>query len=189
MADITITEGVYRLPADANTGRLWGQVRRQQYTNQGFPAATTTPFSGNTPVGILVYDSKLDYSANATATPAGELDLSDLSGLTLVIANNASGQTLDSLTVKDYDQLPTSGLDIPGQSYTSAINVATGTSVDLSSLDLASGSAVRLWIPIQNGSLRQFYVNPTYGAAVTVGTGSLEIIVIPTFGEVALKGA
>lgn len=189
MANVTLTEGVKSLPTDSATGRLWGAVRRQQYTNQGFSAATTTPFSGNTPAGILVYDAKLSYASSASATPAAELDLSDLSGLTLIVANNGSGQTLSGITIKDYDLLPTSGLTVPGQSYTTATNVATGASVTLDSLSLANNTAIRLWMPITDGSLRQFYVEPTYAAAVTVGTGSLEVMAIPTFGEVALKGS
>lgn len=190
MGGVALTEGVKAVPQDVNTGRLWGRIRRQQYGNYEFPAATTTPFSANTPAGVLAWDAKLAYSPNPTPTPAGELDLEgELSGIQLVIANNASGQVLSGITLSDYDKLPTSGLVVPGQGYTTATNVATGASVTLAALNLASGSAVRLFIPINNGSLRQLIVNPTYAAAVTIGTGSLEIMTIPTVDQMSIKGS
>lgn len=190
MADNTAPQGVTKIPTDSDTGRLWagGRTRRATTTNFAFPASTTTPYSGNTPAGVKVYDAALSYVATAGATGYGEFDMSDATGFEVVISNNASTQTLSGITLKDYDTLP-SGVTVPGQSYKTATNVATGASVTLSSLSLANNTAVRLWVPVSQSIGRQLYVNPTYGAAVTAGTGSLEVRVTPTFGQVGLNGS
>lgn len=188
MAVTRAPQGVQAIPADANTGRFWagGRTRRIVTESYAFPAATTTPFSGNAPAGVIVYDQALAWNANPAGTAYGETDASDATGLEIIVSNADSGQTLSGITLQDYDTLP-SGVTVPGQSYTTATNVATGASVTLASLALASGDAVRLWIPVQS-TARMFVLNPTYAAAVTVGTGSLEIRVTPTYGQVSLTG-
>ena len=187
MADVLIGQGLSALPGTGQGQVFWGQVRRAQYTLRGFTASTTTPFSGNTPAGILVYDSALAYAGTSGNTPGAEFDMDHVDGLQFIVSNDGSGQTLSGITLTDWDTLP-SGVAVPGQSYTTATNVATGASVTLSSLSLATGQAVRLWVPIVAGSLRQWYVNPTYAAAVTSGTGGLEVRTIPTYGSVRLTG-
>lgn len=182
-------EGVSAIPNDSNSARFWGAIRRQLQRNFSFPASTTTPFSGNSPAGVLIWDAKMAYNGSASATPTGELELDDIRGLTVIIANNASGQTLSGVTLEDYDKLPTSGLLVPNQSYTMATNAHDGSSATLSSLSLANNAAIRLYIPLTNGSLRQLYLNPTYAAAVTSGTGSLEVMVIPDFMGVQQFGS
>lgn len=188
MADVLIGQGLSALPGTGQGQVFWGQVRRAQYTLRGFTASTTTPFSGNTPAGILVYDSALAYAGTSGNTPGAEFDMDHVDGLQFIVSNDGSGQTLSGITLTDWDTLP-SGVAVPGQSYTTATNVATGASVTLSSLSLATGQAVRLWVPIVAGSLRQWYVNPTYAAAVTSGTGGLEVRTIPTYGSVRLTGS
>lgn len=188
MADVLVGQGLSALPGTGQGQVFWGQVRRAQYTLRGFTASTTTPFSGNTPAGILVYDSALAYAGTSGNTPGAEFDMDHVDGLQIIISNDGSGQTLSGITLTDWDTLP-SGVAVPGQSYTTATNVATGASVTLSSLSLASGQAVRLWVPIVAGALRQWYVNPTYAAAVTSGTGSLEVRTIPTYGSVRLTSS
>ena len=182
-------QGVPVVPQDQNGARFYGKLRRQQQTNWAFPASTTTPFSGNTPAGVKVWDAALSYAATQGATPTGEFELAEIHGVQLILANNNSGQTLSGITLQDWDEAPSSGLAIPGQSYSTAINLATGASVTLSALNLASGSAIRLWVPINSASLRFLVVNPTYAAAVTAGTGSLETIAIPEYGTVQLSGS
>jgi len=182
-------QGVPVVPQDQNGARFYGKLRRQQQNNWPFPASTTTPFSGNTPAGVRVWDAALSYAATQGATPTGEFELAEIHGVQLILANNNSGQTLSGITLTDWDEAPSSGLAIPGQSYTTAINLATGASVTLSALNLASGSAIRLWVPINSASLRFLVVNPTYAAAVTAGTGSLETIAIPEYGTVQLSGS
>jgi hypothetical protein len=183
-------QGVLAIPQDGSTGRLWagGRTRRAITTQFGFPASTTTPFSGNTPAGVIAWDAALAYNAAGSATGYGEFDLSDLTGFEITVSNAGSGQTLSGITVQDYDTLP-SGLAVPGASYTSATNVATGAAVTLSALNLANNAVVRLWIPITTAQQRKLVVNPTYGAAVTAGTGALELRVVPTFGTVSLSGS
>ena len=188
MADVLIGQGLSALPGTGQGQVFWGQVRRAQYTLRGFTASTTTPFSGNTPAGILVYDTALAYAGTSGNTPGAEFDMDHVDGLQLIVSNNGSGQTLSGITLTDWDTLP-SGVAVPGQSYTTATNVATGVSVTLSALSLASGQAVRLWVPIVAGALRQWYANPTYAVAVTSGTGSLEVRTIPTYGSVRLTGS
>jgi hypothetical protein len=184
-----VPQGVPVVPQDQNGARFYGKLRRQQQNNWSFPASTTTPFSGNTPAGVKVWDAALSYAATQGATPTGEFELAEIHGVQLILANNNSGQTLSGITLTDWDEAPSSGLAIPGQSYTTAINLATGASVTLSALNLASGSAIRLWVPINSASLRFLVVNPTYAAAVTAGTGSLETIAIPEYGTVQLSGS
>ncbi len=182
------SQGIPQLPRTGQGEALWGLVRRQQTQQFAFAASTTTPFSGNTPAGVIVYDSALTYNAAAQASELGELDLDHMDGLQLIISNYSSGQVLSGITLTDWDTLP-SGVAVPGQSYTTATNVATGASVTLSALALASGSAVRLWAPVQNASQRQWVVNPTYAAAVTIGTGLFEVRATPTYGSVRLTGS
>jgi hypothetical protein len=182
MADILIGQGISAAPRTGAQEILWNRIRRSQYTLRGFPAATTTPFSGNTPPGILVFDAATNYVGTPSSTPGAEFEMSELAGVQLIVSNNASGQVLSGVTLSDYDTLP-SGVVVPGQSYLTATNLATGASATLSALNLASGSAVRLFVPINQGSLRQLYIEPTYAAAVTVGTGSLEVRTIPEYSS------
>lgn len=190
MAATRAPQGVNLVPADSATGRLWagGRTRRIITEQYGFVASTTTPFSTNTPAGVIVYDSALSYESTATATGVGELDMDSPTGMEFVISNYGSGQTLSGVTLTDYDTLP-SGVSVPGQSYTTATNVATGASVTLSSLSLASGSAIRVWLAVSNSASRMWVMNPTYAAAVTIGTGSFEVRATPTYGQVALTGS
>lgn len=188
MADVLIGQGISAAPRTGQGEILWDKVRRSQYTLRGFPASTTTPFSALTPPGILIWDAALAYVTPSGSTPGAEFEMSDVSGFQIIISNNGSGQTLSGITLSDYDTLP-SGIAVPSQSYTTATNMATGASVTLSSLNLANNAAIRLWVPVNNGCLRQLYLNPTYAAAVTAGTGSLEVRVIPEYSSVALKGS
>jgi hypothetical protein len=188
LADVLIGQGIAAAPRTGQAEILWNRVRRSQYTLRGFPASTTTPFSGNTPAGILVWDGALNYVSPSGATPGAEFEMTELAAIQLIISNNGSGQTLSGITLSDYDTLP-SGIAVPGQGYTVATNLATGASVSLSALNLANNAAIRLLIPVNGGCLRQLYIEPTYAAAVTAGTGSLEVRSIPEYSQFSLKGS
>ena len=181
------SQGISQLPRTGQGEALWGLVRRQQTQQFAFAASTKTPFSGNTPAGVIVYDSALNYAASETTSGTGELDLDHADGMQIIVSNNNSGQVLSGITLADYDLMPGS-IAAPTQAYTTATNVATGASVTLSALNLASGSAVRLWVPINTASMRMWVANPTYAGAVTIGTGTFDVRVIPTYGSVRLTG-